>query len=257
MKRAIIGHTGFVGGNLIKQTRFNDFYNSSNIKDIDGKSYDLVVCSGAPAAKWKANKEPEKDLENIKLLMSCIEKLKTKHIILISTVDVFPKPVKVDEDTPINENEGDAYGRNRFLLEKFINSSFHCTTIRLPGLFGKDLKKNVIYDFLNNNCTDMICPDSVFQFYFLGNLWEHIEIAIKHKIQLVNFATEPVSVGEIARKAFGFEFNNPLQTKPVFYDFRSKYDHVYGGTNGYLFSKKYMLTKLIDFVTYERDRSEQ
>lgn len=256
MKNALIGHTGFVGGNLLKQTEFNDLYNSSNIKNIQGESYDLVVCSGVPAVKWKANKEPEKDLENIEFLMSCLGKVTVKQIILISTVDVYPKPVKVDENTQIDENDGDAYGRNRFKLEKFLSNSFHCTTIRLPGLFGEGLKKNVIYDFINNNCTDMICPDSVFQFYFLGNLWQHIEMVVNHNIRLVNFATEPVSVREITRDVFGFEFQNPLQTTPAFYDFRSKHDYIFGGSNGYLFSKKQILTEMKGYVTQERNKTE-
>ena len=60
MSRALIGYTGFVGGNLHLQTPFDDVYNSKNIDSLRGKSYELVVCAGAPGVKWKANKEPEK-----------------------------------------------------------------------------------------------------------------------------------------------------------------------------------------------------
>lgn len=49
MTKALIGYTGFVGTTLLKQTKFDDFYRSTNINDIKGKKFDLVVCAGAPA----------------------------------------------------------------------------------------------------------------------------------------------------------------------------------------------------------------
>ena len=52
MSSAIIGNTGFVGSNLIRQRHFDAFYNSKN---IETKSFDLVICAGVPAVKWLAN----------------------------------------------------------------------------------------------------------------------------------------------------------------------------------------------------------
>ena len=55
MSRAcLIGYTGFVGGNLARQYAFDDCYNSRNIEQIRGRSYDLVVCCGVSAVKWQA-----------------------------------------------------------------------------------------------------------------------------------------------------------------------------------------------------------
>ena len=98
MSSALIGYTGFVGGNLISQTRFDDLYNSSNIENIQGKYYGLIVVAGAPAVKWKANKEPQQDLENLSRLMGCLDKAAAGFVILISTVDVYPTAVEIDED---------------------------------------------------------------------------------------------------------------------------------------------------------------
>ena len=52
MQSALLGHTGFVGGTLLRQHRFDDLYNSSNIEQLAGKSYDLVACAAAPGVKW-------------------------------------------------------------------------------------------------------------------------------------------------------------------------------------------------------------
>ena len=65
MATALIGYTGFVGGNLMRQQHFDAWYNSTNIHTIDGKNYSLVVCAGVPAAKWIANREPVQDLSLI------------------------------------------------------------------------------------------------------------------------------------------------------------------------------------------------
>jgi nucleoside-diphosphate-sugar epimerase len=249
MLNAIIGHTGFVGSNLIHQMRFHDFYNSKNIETITGKTYDLLVCSGAPAEKWKANKEPLKDLENLNRLTGYLSRVTARKAILISTIDVYPSPVKVDEDTVFDPNSATPYGKHRLNLEKFIESHFDSFIVRLPGLFGNGLKKNIVYDFIQKNNVDQIHADSVFQFYHVDNLWRDIQIALKHRVNLINFATEPVSVHEVAHEGFGFEFANRPKTGPAYYDFRTKHDHLYGGSNGYIYNKQQILTSLKSFVS--------
>jgi nucleoside-diphosphate-sugar epimerase len=102
MKRALIGHTGFVGGNLKAQGRYDDLYNTSNIESIAGQEYELVVSAGAPAAKWIANKEPAADLAAIERLQQALSQVEAERFVLISSVDVYPRPVGVDETTPID-----------------------------------------------------------------------------------------------------------------------------------------------------------
>src|SRR3989304_6365199 len=116
MAMALIGSTGFVGRNLARQTVFDDAYHSTNIGEIAGKSYDVVVCAGAPAAKWIANREPERDWHNLQRLMRCLGQVETGRLILISTVDVYPDPVGVDEASPIDPQKVTAYGRHRYAL---------------------------------------------------------------------------------------------------------------------------------------------
>src|ERR1035438_6640114 len=102
MASALIGHTGFVGGTLLRQRGFDDLYRSVNIGEIAGKEYDLLICAGAPAAKWKANKEPEEDRRNLLSLMEALGKTRARTAILISTIDVYASPAGGYEDTPID-----------------------------------------------------------------------------------------------------------------------------------------------------------
>ena len=150
MKTAIIGYTGFVGSNIAQNMKFDDYYNSKNILDIKDKEYDLLVCSGIRAEKYLANKYPERDLEEIKAFLKNLESLKrVGKIVFISTIDVYKNPIDVTEDTEIDENGLQPYGKNRFFAEKYIQDNFSdYLIIRLPGLFGKNLKKNFLYDMI-------------------------------------------------------------------------------------------------------------
>ncbi len=45
MRTALIGHTGFVGSNLLAEHPFDELYRSTNIETIAGERFDLVVCA--------------------------------------------------------------------------------------------------------------------------------------------------------------------------------------------------------------------
>ncbi len=51
MTSALIGFSGFVGSTLLKQAYFESLYRSTNIGEIEGQSFNTVVCAGAPAQK--------------------------------------------------------------------------------------------------------------------------------------------------------------------------------------------------------------
>lgn len=254
MASALIGSSGFVGSHLLRQAPFDATYTSRNIEDIAGHTYDLVVCAGAPAAKWIANREPERDRDNLHRLMDCMRRANARQVVLISTVDVYAHPRGVNEDSPIDAAVLQPYGRHRFELERFIAGEFDSVTIRLPGLFGTGLKKNAIYDLLHGNDLDKIHCDGVFQFYDLENLWKDIQVAQRHRLRLVNFATEPTSVRELAREAFGIDFHNTTAASPPAYDVTSRHAGLYGGSAGYLYDRQRVLAAMRTFVEGESPR---
>ena len=120
MKTALIGYTGFVGGNIYNQLEFDDVYNSKNIEEIKGKKYDLVISAGVSAVKWLANQKPKEDWQNIEKLLNLLITAKIKYLVWISTVDVYPNPSDVDEKTYTDYKRAQPYGKNRFLAEEFI-----------------------------------------------------------------------------------------------------------------------------------------
>jgi nucleoside-diphosphate-sugar epimerase len=239
MSDALIGYTGFVGTTLLKQHAFEQRFRSVNINDIDGRQFDLVVCAAAPAQKWLANLESDADRENIEGLIAHLQTINCNNFVLISTVDVFKIPVCVNEDTPVDESGLHPYGLHRRLLEKFVERHFaNHLIVRLPGLVGPGLRKNVIFDFLNDNNLSAIESRGEFQFYPMVNLWLDIQTALEAGLKLVHFTAEPVTVEELAEKGFVKTFKKILANSPSRYDFQSRYAHVFGGHGVYQYSKR-------------------
>lgn len=249
MKTALIGYTGFVGSNIHSQFRFTDVYNSKNIQDIQNKEYDIVVSCGVRGTKWIANANSAKDLRQIKGFIHSIENVKTKKFVLISTEDVYEKPFHVDENSKIDPESIQPYGKNRCYLEQYIRNKLPSSTIiRLPGLIGKNLKKNFIYDFLHKRKPELTNGNSLVQIYDLKNIWKDIKIAIENNISLINFATEPMKVREIIKKVFREDFVNTDKKRLVQYDVRTIYGRYYGKNKSYLYSQEEILASLKVFV---------
>jgi hypothetical protein len=239
MSDALIGYTGFVGSTLLKQKHFDAQFRSTNIEQIRGSSFGLVVGAGAPAQKWIANAQPEADREKIDGLIDHLSTVQRDTFVLISTVDVFGNPLGVDENTPVDEEGLHAYGLHRRLLEKFVESHFpRHLIVRLPGLVGPGLRKNVIFDFLNNNNLHAIDSRGSFQFYPMVNLWDDIQTALTAGLKLVHLTAEPVTVAEVSEAGFGKPFDQATVTHPASYDFRTVHAGLFGATGSYQYSKR-------------------
>ena len=183
MSSALIGHTGFVGSNLRAALPFDVLVNSKNLEELRGDSFDLVVCAGARAEKWKANRDPDGDLAGIERLITVLHDVRARSFVLVSTVDVFENPVDVDESASADAHH--AYGRHRRLLEALCAHQFPTLIARLPALFGPGLKKNAVFDLLHDNQVEKIHPESTYQFYDVRWLWPDLEKARGAGIQLL------------------------------------------------------------------------
>lgn len=299
----LVGDTGFVGSNLCVLHKFDELYNSKNIEDSYGKCPDLLVYSGVPSQKFLANKLPEKDYEIITNAINNIKNINPKQIILISTIDVYKNPINVNEDTTVDTEGLEPYGYNRFLLEEWIKNNIKdYLIVRLPGLYGKNIKKNFIYDLIHiipiilteEKYFELLNTDDLiknyykredngfyrlselnlqeekilknyfnkigfsalnftdnrgkFQFYNLKYLWRHIEKAKKNNIRVLNLATEPVLIEELYRYINNKTFKNEITDKIPNYNFKTKYDKLFNGNNGYIYDKKFILQDIKEFV---------
>lgn len=255
MTTGLLGYTGFVGGTLNRQFQFAHKYNTQNINEIKGESFDLLVCAAAPGKKWLANQEPEKDLQAIQSLMDSLKTCTASKLVLISTVDVYPEPKDVDENTIIDETLQHPYGKHRLLLEKFVSQHFvDFHILRLPALFGEGLKKNYIFDLIHDQYLDHTHPMSEFQFYDMENLWSDITRVIDEDLPLINIATEPIAAGVIAEKTRSLKLEPVAETKIVTYDFGSIYADKWQQAGRYLYPKDAIIQSLIAFIQNQRQQ---
>ena len=248
----LIGHTGFVGATLLRQRSFDALYRSTNIAEIEGREFGTLVCSGAPAQKWIAERDPAADIANLESLARRLDTVRAQQVILVSTVDVFPDSRGMDEQSPIEAARLTAYGRNRLWLERHIAGRFERTLIvRLPGLVGPGLRKNAIFDLLNDNNLHMIDGRGVFQFYPMVNLWSDLSKALAAALSVVHLPGEPISVAEIAAQGFGRPFDNTLERPPAQYDLQTRHAEVLGGAGRYLYSKRESLMAIRAYAQSE------
>jgi len=166
-------------------------------------------------------------------------------------VAVYAMPIGVNEDSNPDTPHATSYGAHRTKLEQFCRQQFpNLLVVRLPGLFGDGLKKNIIFDFMHENNVDRIDSRGIYQFYNLGHIWADIQTALGNKLTLVNFATAPTTVAEVAKAAFGKDFDQetlPAEKLPDF-DMHTKYGGLYGQSGPYLASKEQVLADIKTFV---------
>lgn len=252
--RILVGNTGFIGTNLKQKIEFDYEFNSKNIKNIsecpDG--LDLYL-SCLPATKWIINQNIEKDFENIKSLISILKTKKYNRVYLLSTIDVYcDSPLKSNEDYDPNFS-GLNYGSNRLIFEYMIKEFVEYTNlliIRLPALFGNYLKKNIIYDLVNDNNLDNLNLNSYYQWYDLNDLSFDIEKLEKeyNTVQTFNFFTEPICTEKLVKLFFP---NKNLKYKGnlVKYDYTTKF---FDG--GYMYNEETVLNKVKNFLYEIRNK---
>ncbi len=303
MLSALVGFTGFVGSNLMKSYNFDVLYNSKNIQKAYYTEPDLLVYCGVPAEMFLANSNSEVDLKVIQQAIRNIEKIKPKKLVLISTVAVYNDISDGNEDTIIDKSRLSAYGRNRLFLEEWVEKYINdYLIVRLPALYGNNLKKNFIYDYIhvipkllkeskyeelfsndpmiqnyytkqkngfyrcnniskqeqvqilqyfkkvNFSAVNFTDSRNIYQFFNLSNLWNIINIAEQNSIKKLNIVTEPVSIQELYQFLNHREFFNEISEKPLQYNLKTKHAEIFGGKNGYIFTKNYVLNDLENFL---------
>jgi len=286
---ALIGYTGFVGGHLADESITHQ-YNSKNISEIAGQTFDRCYCAGVAGIKWKANKEPSKDLEGIERLKAELEQMTCETMILISTIsvydvthgddvderrDVWRAGAAIDED--IFSRGYTPYGVNRAELEKWVKENTvegrryrRCLIVRLPGLFGTGLSKNYIFDLLaETSYLHKVDLATCHQWYHLRLLRGDIEVALNdaeqntRHVTVLNLFPEPVPTMEIVSEFFPHtedrckRGNKDEEGFSFLDDVKTMHWSLFeGGVQGYRYSKERFKAELRLFLQQEEARAE-
>lgn len=197
----LVGSTGFIGKNLQRFINFEYLYNSTNINEISSvpEHQDLFL-SCLPATKWMINKNPGLDLENAVHIFSKIKSKKYKRVFLFSTIDVYQDTNLLADETITPNFNRLGYGHNRYIFEDMIMQNIDYESIkilRLPGLFGPYLKKNILFDIKNKNNLDQININSYYQWYNIDRILKDIAAVTKFDEPIINIFPEPLSTRKI------------------------------------------------------------
>ena len=189
---AVIGYNGFVGNIISRNQKHFTAYNSSNIEYISELNHDIIYCAGAQAKKWWANENPESDWNSIKLLIDSLQTVECNKLILISTIGIY---------------DDNAYGYNRKKLEDSLCDIFHdkISIYRLPAVFGTGLKKNLLFDLMNNSIQHPININDSYQWYNVNNILSDIN-KLETTSKVTEFFTEPISNKDLLN-LFSTKFN--------------------------------------------------
>ena len=103
MARALVGSTGFVGSNILDAAPFDSVYRSTDIADIRGREFDLVVSAANRADSHRINAAGAADRAEIDGLVDQLATVTIRRLVLISTVCVYPAGGAPDEGTPLSE----------------------------------------------------------------------------------------------------------------------------------------------------------
>jgi nucleoside-diphosphate-sugar epimerase len=249
--KILVGNTGLIGTTLTETMKFDLMFNSKNINNfnklVDEDGYELYL-SCLPATKWMVNKNLPSDLDNIQNIINILRKQKYSKIVLFSTIDVYnDSPLDVNED--YKPNFGNlSYGNNRYLFELMVKEYLEFDDLkvfRLPALFNRHIKKNVLFDLINNNNVDQINSNSMFQWYNLDNLHNDI---IKYSSEFpnettFNLFTEPIETIDII-SLFGNAKNLVKHNNiKISYDYTTKYNN-----SGYINTKDKVLIEIKKFI---------
>lgn len=263
---ALVGYSGFVGSNIYARARnrIEGVFNTQNIEKAYGLEPDVLIFAGLPYSRQLAKRAPYADYEKVLEAQSSIKKINPDRIVLISTTEVYSNPVGVDEENSVfatgngrsGRNGIQPYSLNRYYFEEWVKKNYPGSLIvRLAIPYGLNPRNNYIQDFRN---LDIIHADprSAYQFYPLSRLWEDIQTALEEELELVNFASEPVTAAELYKCITGNEHlglkKNSKGSMPApamqRRDALSVHSGTFGGTGHYICPKKEILGSIAQFI---------
>lgn len=189
MNIIVLGYTGFVGSVIYNYLK-EQGHRVSGIGRLSHHSYrvcDIVINCAGNAKKYFAEENYTATRLIEEKVLSRLEEISAKKIIHISSVNI---------------NDGSNYGLLKGIVEKRIQQIFpNFCILRLGGLVGDRLSKNVVYDLVNNNPL-WVTLDSEFNFVNTSVVAKFVDYLIDHwKFQEIIsiVANSCITVGEIAK----------------------------------------------------------
>ena len=250
----IVGENGFVGSALVKHfssiENFNvHSVNRHNFDKCDEKfiNADIVINASGNSKKFLALDDPIIDLEqSLSITINVLSKINLDKCLLvqISSVDVYHSNFDLDntcEDRKIEFDKLSNYEASKFLSEKVVMKYAKSWLIfRLSGMVGENMKKNAIFDLINNK-EIWIHPETSLQYIDTEEVSKIVSHVIDRnfKNDIFNISGKgSISIDDISKKlSIDYNCRTNLDQKPFhmeintekvgkFYNIRSSMSYV-------------------------------
>lgn len=195
-----MGASGLVGSSYLRENPAtvpvprDELYGSRSVIRCN-----RLVVAAPSAQKWRANSRAEEDLRDVERLGKAIrQRFRPREMLVFSTIDVYPASFGGNEEC--ESQTTDPYGRNRKWLADFLSEQLSPTTVvRLPGLFGPGLKKNQLFDIVENRQEFIARLNPLSEYQWLPIDWaiRKSEDYMSGKSATVNLVSEPCALGDL------------------------------------------------------------
>ena len=173
MKRVVvIGAHGFVGSAFVRYLKQFPIelieVTRQNYPERASCQADVVIQASCNSRKYLADDDPVAELDlSVAHCLRTLRSFPAPLHVHISSADVYAdlaNPGATTEDSPIDLAKISNYGLHKLLAEELVRHYADCWLIvRLAGMLGPGLRKNPVFDILNNQPL-RIHPDSRYQF---------------------------------------------------------------------------------------------
>ncbi len=216
MKIGIIGGNGFVGSGIRKALELEQhectIISRDNYQSLIGQSFDVLINANGNSKKYLAASSPKEEFQaSVTSVQHPLLDFSYNLFVHCSSVDVYAN----HEDTSLNTEETvidvsalSFYGVHKYLAELLVRKyAKRWIILRFGGFVGEGLKKNSIYDMLNN-VPLRVHVDSKYQYLPTQAAGETISALLKRNIQneVFNVCGDGViSLNEIKNLVTGYE----------------------------------------------------
>lgn len=190
----LIGGNGFVGSAYARLFEARGFeyriLTRANAEEFAGQSCDVLINANGNSRKFMADREPLWEFDaSTRSVAQTLEWFDPKLYVLLSTGDVYPdqsSPALTSEDQSIDVTRISRYGLHKYLAEQVVRGTRdRWLVFRMGGFVGPLLKKNAIFDMLNDQPV-WLSPDSELQFISTDNaaeiVWSIVENGVTNEI---------------------------------------------------------------------------
>lgn len=154
-----------------------------NYAENRGRQADVLINANGNSAKYLANQDPAGEIDRSvsSVMRACLDFPVETHVFL-SSADVYSNqsdPEENSESTPIDIAALSPYGLCKYLAECVVrNRCRKWIILRLGGLLGPGLKKNVLFDLLTGS-PPRVHPDSRFGYIHTGEVAQIVNLLLK------------------------------------------------------------------------------